>query len=193
MKLFQVLAAFLFCFILLSSTAAQDYEQMMDESQKAWMEYMTPGWAHEQLAKSTGQWKTVSKFWMMPGSEPTISEGTAVFEMIMGGRYQVSSHSGMVWGMQMEGMNIVGYDNAKQEFISVWIDNMGTGIMTASGQFDQNTNTVHLKGSMVDPLTKQEMQIRMTVKFESDDKHVFEMLTDYEGQEFKMMETVYTR
>ncbi len=62
MKLFQMLAAFLVCFILLSTAAAQDYEQMMDESQKAWMEYMTPGWAHEQLAKSTGQWKTTSKF-----------------------------------------------------------------------------------------------------------------------------------
>ncbi len=130
---------------------------------------------------------------MWPGSELTVSEGSAVYEMIMGGRYQVSSHSGMVWGMQMEGMNIVGFDNAKQEFVSVWIDNMGTGIMTASGPFDKNTNTVHLKGSMVDPLSKQEMQISMTVKFESDDKHVFEMFIDYEGQEFKMMETVYTR
>ena len=89
---------------------------MTPEQQKAWTEYMTPGKYHEMLAKTAGEWKTVSKWWMDPSKEANISEGTAVNEMIMGGRYLKSTNSGMMEGMPFEGLAIQGYDNAKKEY-----------------------------------------------------------------------------
>jgi len=38
-------------------------------------------------------------------------------------------------GMPFEGMGLDGYDNASKEYISIWIDNMGTGIMYMKGKW----------------------------------------------------------
>jgi hypothetical protein len=110
------LLLFAACFTLLFSTRifSQDNEQM-DPQTKAWMEYMTPGDMHKMLAGSNGSWKTKIHMWMAPGTEPMVSEGTSVNEMILGGRYQRSTHSGDFMGMPMEGMNILGFDNATKE------------------------------------------------------------------------------
>jgi hypothetical protein len=81
--------AFLIVFLFLGNTTFSQ-----DDAMKAWMEYMTPGKVHENLAKGVGEWKSIIKFWMAPGTEPQISEGSAVSEMILGGRYLQSKHSG---------------------------------------------------------------------------------------------------
>ena len=85
---------FLFGAVLfsLASIFAQDQNQEMDESQKAWMEFMTPGSYHEMMAKSVGEWKTVTKFWMDPNAEPQVIEGTAKTESLLGGRYFKTTH-----------------------------------------------------------------------------------------------------
>ena len=133
-------------------------DMSQNEQMNKWMEYMTPGTMHEQLATTEGEWKTISKWWMDPASnEPMQSEGTATFEMILGGRYQKSYHSGEVMGMPMEGINILGYDNATKEFTSIWIDNMGTGTAVAKGRYDEDSNSIIMNGTMVDPMTEKEM------------------------------------
>ena len=43
--------------------------------------------------------------------------------------------------MPFEGMGIVGYDNLLKKFVSVWIDNMGTGLMPGTGTYDAATKT----------------------------------------------------
>ena len=63
-----------------SSVFAQDQNEMMQK----WMDYMTPGVMHEMLAKSVGEWTYESKYWMDPSAPPTVSEGRAVNEMILG-------------------------------------------------------------------------------------------------------------
>ena len=57
---------------------------------KNWMEYMTPGKAHEMLSKADGEWTGEMTMWMAPGAPPTKSITTATNTMVMGGRYQLS-------------------------------------------------------------------------------------------------------
>ena len=76
-----------------------------------------------------GEWNEEVTMWMAPGAPPTVSKATAKNEMIMGGRYQLSKSTGTMMGMPFEGMSTVGYDNAKKQFTSTWIDNFGTGTM----------------------------------------------------------------
>lgn len=68
--------------MLTVSIIAQEEQQMeqsqQDAAMKAWNDFMTPGNEHAMLAKGTGEWKVSQKFWMMPGSEPMETEGTAV-------------------------------------------------------------------------------------------------------------------
>ena len=181
--------------LLLSSNTflfAQEAEDQAAQMQ-IWMEYMTPGPMHEMLAKSVGDWKTITRFWMDPAGEPTETEGTGKTEMILGGRYQKSTHKSSMMGMETEGIFILGYDNATQEFTATWIDNIGTGTAVAKGRYDESTNSINLNGAMVDPMSKQEMNFREVLKFLDDDHQLLEMYVVYNGQEFKSMEIEFIR
>jgi len=183
---------FLILFFLSFQINAQEGMPSGDEM-KAWMEYMTPGEMHKMLANDVGEWHTKIKMWMAPGTEPMISEGTSVNEMILGGRYLKSTHNAITMGMPMEGISITAFDNAKKEFISIWMDNMGTGIMIASGPYDEATNTITLLGTMVDPMTGKDIPVKEVIKPIDENNQVFEMYMEHEGKEFKTMEIEYKR
>jgi len=190
MKYTRVPVFFILTFVLCSSSIIS---HEMDLQQKAWMEYMTPGKHHEMMAKTVGEWKTITKMWMDPSAEPMVSEGTTVYEMIMGGRYLKSTHSAVMMGQPFEGMMIQGYDNVKKEFVSTWIDNMGTGIMFSSGKYDEPTQSITFEGSMVDPATGRDTKYKEIVKIIDQNKHIWEMYDLSKGTEIKMMEIEYTR
>jgi len=173
--------------------SAQDAEDHQAAQMQVWTEYMTPGPMHEMLAKSVGDWKTISRFWMDPAGEPMETEGSGKTEMILGGRYQKSTHKSSMMGMETEGMFTMGYDNATQEFTATWIDNIGTGTAVARGRYDEITNSITLNGTMVDPMSKQEMNFREVYKFLDNDHHLLEMYIVYDGQEFKSMEIEFFR
>jgi len=161
--------------------------------QKAWMDYMTPSAAHQMLAKSNGEWNEEMTMWMQPGAEPVKSKATAVNKMILGGRYQHSTHTGNVMGMPFEGIAITGFDNIKKVYVSTWIDNMGTGIMYAEGKWNDATKTVEFKGTGVDPMSGKELQVRQVMKIVDDNTETMEMFTTVDGKEFKSMEIKMTR
>jgi len=172
--------------------SAQDAEDQAAQMQ-VWTEYMTPGPMHEMLAKSVGDWKTISRFWMDPAGEPMETEGSGKTEMILGGRYQKSTHKSSMMGMETEGIYLIGYDNATEEFTSIWIDNIGTGTAIAKGRYDEGTNSITMNGTMVDPLSKQEMNIRVVLKYLDNDNNLMEMYILYNGEEFKSMEIEFVR
>jgi len=190
------LSRILFLLIFLSGISqfifAQNEEEQAAQMQ-IWMDYMTPGPMHEMLAKSVGDWKTVSKFWTDPDGEPMVTEGTGKTEMILGSRYQKMTHNSTMMGMPTEGISITGFDNATLEFTSIWIDNIGTGTAITKGKYDETTNSLTLNGTMVDPMSKQEMQIKEVLKFLDNDHHLLEMYIIFNGEEFKSMEIEFMR
>ena len=188
-----------FCLIIfavslfnISTTFAQEGGEQSAEM-LAWMEYMTPGPMHEMMAKTTGEWNVNTKFWMDPAGEPMETEGKATVEMILGGRYMKSTHTGTMMGMPFEGINLQGYDNASGEFTAIWIDNMGTGISVSKGKYDEATNSINFEGSMFDPMKKEDISFRQVVKIIDNHHHLFEMHMNYNGNEFKSMVVEYTR
>ena len=185
-----------FIFLMLIISANHIFAQMEDtqsDEMSAWMDYMKPGPMHEMLAKSVGDWKTVSKFWMDPAGDPMLVEGTGKTEMILGGRYQQMTHLSTMMGMQTEGISTIGYDNATEEFTMTWIDNVGTDTAIAKGKYDEITNSIIMNGTMVDPMSKQEMNIKQVLKFLDNDHQLLEMYLNYNGQEFKSMEIEFVR
>ncbi len=161
---------------------------------KNWQEYMTPGDMHKMLAKSDGEWNGEVTMWMYPGAPEQKSTSTAVNKMIMNGLYQESNHTGNMMGMPFNGKSMVAYDNHRKEFISTWIDNMGSGIMIMKGPWDEATKTINLKGKMVDPGTKMDTDVRETFKIVDDNTQEMEMFVmTPDGKEFKTMNIKYTR
>lgn len=163
------------------------------EEMKAWQENMTPGTEHQWLASLDGEWHATIRMWMDPSQPPTESKGSTVNEMIMGGLYQRSSHTGNMMGMPFTGESITGYDEAQKKFLATWIDNFGSSIMFMEGNYNPETNTLTLEGNMVDPITGKNLQVREVLTKTSDDSHNFVMYLIQDGKEIKNMEINYSR
>lgn len=173
-----------------AATPPMDSAAMM----KAWNDYMTPGEPHKLLAAQNGKWEGKVTMWMSPDAPPTESKGTVVNRMVLGGRYQEGKFTGNFNGMPFEGQSIVGYDNTKKVFVSTWIDNMGTGIMTVEGPWDAASKSITFTGEMIDPMTGKKCKLREIMTFVDDKTQKMEMYNTMAGtKEYKSMEIVYTR
>lgn len=161
---------------------------------KNWQTYMTPGKEHAEMASWSGKWDGEVTMWETADSKPTTSTMTATNEMILGGRYQRSVNKGDFMGMPFEGISTLAYDNAKKLYVSSWIDNMGTGMMTMEGSFDAATKTMNMSGKCVNPATGREQNVRETFTLVDADHQIMQMYgTGPDGKEFKSMQIVYTR
>ncbi len=160
---------------------------------KAWESFMTPGDMHKWMASHVGTWEAEISSWM--GSpEPTKSKATDVVSMVMNGLYQVADLSSTMMGMPFQGRSTLAYDNAKKHFIMTWIDNLGSGIIMMTGEYDAATKTMHFKGKQTDPVTGKDVNIRQEQKFMDDDNYVLTMYGDGpDGKEAKFMEGTFKR
>jgi hypothetical protein len=131
----------------------------------------------------------------MPGAPELKSTSTTVNKMLFNGLYQESTHTGNMMGMPFNGRSTMGYDNHRKEFVSTWIDNMGTGIMVMKGTWDSTTKTINYKGTVVDPGTKEDCEIRETFQIVDDNTQVLEMFgpDPKTGKETKTMQIKFTR
>jgi Protein of unknown function (DUF1579) len=160
------------------------------------MEYGTPGPMHALLASWNGTWNGETTMWEYEGATPQKSTGTSVNTMIMGGKYQSTTHSGNMMGMPFEGVSIMGYDNSTKQFVSSWVDNWSTGIMNMTGNWDEATKTMTLTGTMPDICRPgKECSFREVFKVIDDNTQQMEMYgpDSKTGKEMKMMEIKMTR
>ncbi len=186
----------LFIVMMLSSiffSTSANFAQQGDQAEmmKKWQEYMTPGAVHQQFAKMAGEWKAiVTNF--MDGQEAK-SEANAKFEMILGGRYLKSYITGNMMGMPFEGVGLDAFDNATKEYISVWIDNFGTGVLNLKGKMDDKTGDIVYTGTMVDPMTGKDQATKTVMKQIDNDHQQMVMYMIDGGKEVKNMQIDYTR
>ncbi len=159
----------------------------------AWQAYASPGDNHAVLHPLVGTWSHVVKWWMTPDSQPETSKGTSETHWVMGGRYLRQSVNGTSMGQPFEGMSLTGFDNGRQIYQTIWMDNMGTGMMLGEGAYDPNTKTLTDRGRFTDPMVGQRTY-RGVITFIDDDHYGYELyVEDQNGSEFRMMEITYTR
>ncbi|HZV71144.1 MAG TPA: DUF1579 domain-containing protein [Saprospiraceae bacterium] len=182
---------FYFLLIIFSSLAtlyAQD-----DAAMNAWTDFMTPGDMHKWMAKAEGTWTGDVNTYMDPAN-PTKSTVSATYKMLYNGLFQSGEMKGDMMGQAFEGQGILAYDNAKKQFVNTWIDNMGSGVIYMTGEFDTKTNTLHLKGTQTDPMTQKDSHIRQEIKFLNDDTQSTTMYGfGMDGKEMLMMDIVLRR
>ena len=159
-----------------------------------WMEVSTPGEQHKQMNKMAGKWKTVNTMMMDP-SKPETTEGTMEASSILDGRFVSYVYKGSVMGMPFEGHGTSGYDKMKKQYVSSWVDNMGTMMMNATGAGSPDGKVITYTGVMDDPMTgARDQKFREVLTWKSDDSFTFEMYSAMlGGQEGKVMTIVHTR
>jgi len=164
------------------------------EMMQKWMEFMTPGEAHKVLDSKVGKWEAAIKMWETPDAPPSEMSGKSEVKWIFDGRYLVEDVEGSFMGMPFIGHGIAGYDNLKKKYCWVWIDNMGTGIMRAEGNYDPATKTFTFMYEYPDVMSGTYKKGRSVEKTIDKDHFLSESYaTGPDGKEFKMMEMLYTR
>lgn len=169
-----------------------DHAAMMAEMGKL----SQPGENHKVLDTFVGKWQTTSKWWMNPDAAPEVSEGISENEWVLNGRFLKQSFKGKAMGQDFEGLGYLGYDNVAGEYVSVWMDSMGTGMMTSKSKYDPATRTFSEEGKFSCPITgEKDMAYRAHWILVDDKSHIYEMyMKDPESKkEFKSMEIHYER
>jgi uncharacterized protein DUF1579 len=174
---------------------AQPTEEMQAMMAKA-KEAGTPGAEHAVLKPLEGNWTTTTRSWMKPeDKKPQQSTGTSSMSWVLDGRFLKLESKWNWMGQPFEGFGYLGYDKVRKEYVSVWMENMGTGIFEGTGQYDATTKTISQSGTFSCPMTgEKNMWYRNDWKIVSNDKNIFSMFQkDAAGKEYKSMEIVYIR
>jgi hypothetical protein len=198
----RITIALLACGLLFAVAAAAGDEKSagsetapgadMAAMEAAMMEAMTPGEQHAFLGRMAGDWTFKSMMWVDPSQPPMTSQGKSRKSMIMDGRYLQEETSGEMMGQPFHGQGVTAYDKAAGEFVNSWVDTMSTGILVSRGSRDGDTLT--FTGNLVDPMSKQEMDVKLVTRLVDDDHHVFQFfMTPAGAPELKAIEIEYTR
>jgi ABC-type transport system substrate-binding protein len=185
--------------LLVASAQTAEKKPQMSEEMQAQMakakEAGTPGAEHAVLKPLEGNWTVTSRSWMKPGEKPQQSSGTSSMSWVLGGRFLKQDYKGEWMGQPFEGMDYLGYDKIRKEYVSVWLDNMSTGLFQGAGQYDATTKTISQTGTFSCPFTgDKNMWYRSEWKIVKDDMNVFNMyMKDPAGKEYKSMEITYKR
>lgn len=169
--------------------AAAQQKAMMDEM----MKMGAPGPNHEKLKECSGTWKATVKTFMA-GPEPTVTEGTADMQMILGGRYLEQRFKGTMMGMPFEGYGLTGFDKTKNMYESIWVDNSSTAMMYTEGTSTDDGKTVSMKGvGMGMGMDGKPAPMRTEFKVVDANTNVFTLYGDMGGKETMFMEITYKK
>lgn len=157
---------------------------------KAWQAYATPGAPHKLMADEVGTWNCDMTFWYEPNGKPEKASSVANVKMILGGRYQEANYQGKIMGSPFEGKSTLAYNNVSKEYTTTFIDNMGTGMMVASGKYDEATKSMELKGEVVNPVSGKKTPYREVYTIVDPTTRKMEMFDTKNGSEYKSMEIV---
>ncbi len=175
-------------------------EPAMDPAKQAAMEAMqklgSPTEGHKVFEPLVGQWTYTAQWWMAPEAPPESMTGTSTNSLIFGGRFLQQQVRGQGEGQPpFEGLGVLGYDNIRKEYQSLWLDNMATGMMNGTGQFDAPTSTLTEQGEFSCPMTGEAHRpFRSVWKLVDQDHSLYESYSRApDGREFKTLELRYTR
>lgn len=183
-------------FVITGRVVSQDEKgSAEDPLMQAAMKYGEVGPFHAHLQPLAGRWKQTVKWWMTPDAPPQVYTGTCEYKWILGKKFLLQEVKGDMEGQPFEGMGLMGYDNFKKKYTGMWVDSMGTAIMSSLGTCDDSGKVFTMIGQLDDVFTgKANQKFRSVVRIINNDMHTDEMYqTGPDGKEYKALEITYTR
>ena len=170
--------------------SGMDNAEMMKKAEAAGK----PGPAHKALEHFLGDWKAEVKCWREPGDPPHISQATAKGTWAMNGLFLQEDFRGEMMGKQFKGRTLLGYDNVKQTFNSVWVSDMQTSMFVTEGKGENGNKVITLEGTASCPMRERgDIPMKVVLRVLGPDRHTFEMFDVSRGENAKTMEITYVR
>lgn len=152
---------------------------------------------HARLAALAGSWDMAYRVSMGPGSPQWASfDGVATFEPVLGGRYLLQRTRSTSPMGTTEGLGLLGYDNRRERYESVWLDEASTSMNFSVTEDGTDPDAPASRtGRFYDPYLDQESATRETLTFR-DDGTLFlavEVHQPLDGSWWRFLEITYTR
>jgi hypothetical protein len=154
-----------------------------------------PSVHHEILNRIAGKWEHSISLWRSPGADPESIVMEADYRWILGGRFLRGVYTGYIEGAYFEARDVVGYDNLRGEYQSLWVDNEATGFTLATGRYDKRQNALILEGTQ-DNLEKKvkDEPFRFIYRFGDEKSMTIEVhVPGPDGKMFRRVEVKATR
>jgi len=163
-------------------------------STSEWVAISKPGAAHQLLDPFAGEWDLKISHYSKPDVAPSVSRGTSKVSWILGDRFLQEDLTGEIDGEKFIGVGLMGYDNSKRKFTTVWVDNMNTAIADSEGDYSTEQHLFTFTSKIWDPLVGRERQSKSTVRLVSEDKYIF---TSFDkaayGEDVRVFEIEYLK
>ncbi len=188
-------------FLLLLITAmagpagGEEMDAKTQEMMAKWQAYASPSAKHKILDALVGQWNHSGKWWMDPNGPPETFAGTSEIKWILGGRFlqHTAQGPGEKGHPPFEGMGYTGFDNSSEKYQTMWIDNMGTGMMRGEGTYDAAKKELNERGTFSNHVVASS-DYRGVFRFIDDDHYKYEFYSSGpDGKEFLSMSIDYKR
>ena len=155
---------------------------------------------HQLLGELAGKWNYVLKISPGPDKPPIETNGIVVRQPIMAGRYYLADFnvemlpgaSGELERANFQGKEIEGYDNIKQRFFSVWMDNASTSVTVFEGTYDPRSRTFTYTAE-TEAQPGKRTKVREQIKLIDGDHYTLEWFEEHGGREIKTIEIAYSR
>jgi hypothetical protein len=146
------------------------------------------GPSQEFLAKRAGTYERVIRFVGQPGEW----KGTSKISAILGGRFIEEENRDTVMGRPVEGIRILGYDDASKQYEMISMYTMSTGITKFTGTSDDGGKTVHYSAVSSEP--QGGVPLHALIRQVNDNEFVVTLSTRApDGKDRPFQETTYTR
>lgn len=102
------------------------------------------------MLRDVGDWNATMQMTMAAGGEPIKEKATETVRSICHGRWTWTDYNGQMMGQPFEGHALTGYDPAKKEYVSFWIDSLESLAMETRGTMAADGRSCNFKGTAFD-------------------------------------------
>jgi hypothetical protein len=126
--------------------------------------------------------------------DTTGTKGSMTYKMALNGLWLTSEFKGSFGGMEFEGRGLDTYDPASKQYVSVWVDSMGTMPLILKGEFDEEKHVMTMVGETAGP-DGTPMKMKTVTEYIDLDNMTFSihMLGPDGADAGQMMKITYTR
>lgn len=145
----------------------------------------SPSKEHEVLNWEVGTWNMTST---METPQGNMDFSGVEKNMMMNPMWLSSTLEYEAGGQKMNGHGVFGYDPHKKKYVGVWCDGASPYMSMLEGDWDEATTTFTYKMTGRDPMTGNDQNGQIIIKYDGKDKKTFTMKVENPEKKGELME-----